>query len=417
MVLTKLKSKLYDFTAEKIILKKLLDKAKMFPKYHLISFTVNWKPKEYSDGGFVTSEKVKLLDKIKIVTHNYKPYLAFDIYNYYDSILDSTISISNINKNNTDDVINRYPKYLAKLLKICITPLLVACREGLDNLALDIISNYGYWSMPDKTDMFGNTAFSWACVNGMEKVANMILDCFGGSNNNLLSSYNNTELLYACKNGMTKTATRLLKMVKNYNINFVQFDTTGNTCMMYAIKNNMGLIPLNIKQILGDMCYPNMINENNETAFSLACKYGHSSIANYLLDTFGHCFHPGLVDTDGVTPLIHAIKSNLESVVLKLIGIYRGECDLFAICKDGKTALDWAYHMKNDNIIKKIDVLFATKNRDKPTFIIVYGTKHVGYKIKGMEEIRFLEGKYVNKQECNKIRDLAKSILDDFHID
>ena len=208
------------------------------------------------------------------------------------------------------------------------TPLHFACGSGHMECVKLIITE---WCNPYVQDVSGNTPLHIACRKGyLECVKVLIADSINPNLTNY--PHNQTALHLACDNGHRNIAEYLLAHAKcNSNIQ----DTFGNTPLHVATwKSDLDLVKL-VFESSAVSIDPDVSNNDKQTALHIACKNGHSHIAEYLL-TQAKC-NPNVVTKNGNTPL-HIACGNGHSHIAEYL-LTQAKCNPNVVTKSGDTPL------------------------------------------------------------------------------
>ncbi len=127
-------------------------------------------------------------------------------------------------------------------------------------------------------------------------------------------------------------------------------DIHHNTPLHVAcLHNQYSLVKASVKANLDLYAF----NDNGETPIEVATKKRHSVIVKFLANSMEAYCNPKN-SIDGMTPLHHAVLSNQ----LNLVDLLTKQLENFEIKdKTGHTPLDYAYRMRNQDMINLLTII------------------------------------------------------------
>ena len=216
---------------------------------------------------------------------------------------------------------------------------------------------------PNIQDIHGNTPLHIASHDGHMECVKLIVENLR-VDPNLTNNNKQTALYLACEYGHRNIAEYLLTKAEcNPNIQ----EVCGNTPLHIFSRNGDLQCVKFIVQTSTVRVDPNLINIHEQTALHLACKNGHTDIAEYLL-TRTTC-DPNVQDIDGNTPLhIASYNGHLEYVKL-LIKTSTISIDPNSTNKNNQTAL----HLASENDHKNVSKYLLTHAKCNPNLRDISG--------------------------------------------
>lgn len=207
------------------------------------------------------------------------------------------------------------------------TALYVACNYKLDKVALELIAHHDC-----KPGLPGGpielTPLMVACIQGLENVANALLDT-GKSNPNSVSRNKSSALVLACEYNLQSVALRLIEMGSYAQ----QINDKNNTALIFACDHKMVEVALALIQTGNSL--PGHVSGQGYTALMISCIRNLSTIALALIQT-GES-KPDIVNPRGNTALISACNNSMSEVAMALI--QTGQSLPGYVGKNGNTAL------------------------------------------------------------------------------
>jgi len=179
--------------------------------------------------------------------------------------------------NTSEDNINHHidnglamPKYIdEKFNSYKQTPLMIACQNRQETIAIKLIDIYGYECLPQHIDKRGDTILMLACFYGLDKLAIKIINTFGYMCIPYQISHNCTVLIMACAQKLDAVAIKLITLYKDACLpEYV--DLNGFTALMTACYYDRELVAIEIIKTFGKKCLINKINNDNMTSWEYA---------------------------------------------------------------------------------------------------------------------------------------------------
>ena len=212
------------------------------------------------------------------------------------------------------------------------TTLLLACKMR-NTEATNVLLNAG--ANPNFVDIYGNTCLHHALrVHSNKETLQALI--YHGVDVNVTNKSNQTALLLASKMKNTEAINELLNVGANTN----SVDTSGDTCLLYAVRDKCNIETL--QAIINHGADVNVTNKCNQTALLLACKMKIIGAINVLLTAGAE---PNSADASGDTCLLNAVRENCNKETLQALIDHGAYID--ARNKKNQTALLVACTMEN----------------------------------------------------------------------
>jgi ankyrin repeat protein len=201
------------------------------------------------------------------------------------------------------------------------TPLMLACRFKLNDVALKLIEKFGLDCKPEKFNKNRNTALIIACLNKLDNVAIKIIEMYGEKClPEYITQFDNTALIIS---NYCKLENVSNKLIDTFGIKCLpgQINKTGNTALIYAIKQNLKSVSEKLIDKFEYNVTPCKLSDDNKTVFQIACENNMQNTAIKLLQKFGMDCNSDHIDNTGFTLLEIAIKNRLENVAIEIIDL------------------------------------------------------------------------------------------------
>ena len=223
--------------------------------------------------------------------------------------------------------------------------------HNVENNVIYLLENFSSECNIEQVTDFGDTAFIWACENGLIEVIKKMVKIFGSKcKYGHFNSIGFTGFICACNK---KTPDTALFLLNNLSIEY----NTGHVAFMWACVNNL----TEVIAIMVDK-YPHLLNVHGYTPLIWACsKKSTGEGVLFLIDKLGAKCNVGHVSMDKSTALIYACKNDLANVALKLIDTFGTECSVGHADNDGCTALIYACKNSLSNVALKLIETFGTE--------------------------------------------------------
>lgn len=307
-----------------------------------------------------------------IYNHTKKKQLVSRGGNAYDNKM-----IELIKQNNIEEIKNAIVKNGPEITNLTNTPLIMACKYRMENVALEILNigkeNPGKVNLAAK-DRDLNTVLMIACQNNMEKVALELIET-GQSTPEQTNGNEATALMIACQSNMEKVALEIVKTghSKPESVNKI----TGMTALMIACKNKMEMVALEIVKTGHSNPGAIEILFDKDTALIMACQNQLEMVALEILKT-GHS-NPGVINKKYFSALSFACKNNMEIKTKIMESINEKLSDFKINCEN----MD--HSVEKVELVKETDTHLNSNNRyiihyekykniDYPVITILKGT-------------------------------------------
>ena len=234
-----------------------------------------------------------------------------------------------------------------------LTALMIACMKGYID-AIDVLLSAG--ADPSIADTKGETWIHYAVQGDCSKeILQATID--HGADVNSTNMNGETALLVACKNGNIDAIDVLLNAGADPN----NANAKDETCIHHAVFKDCSKETLQaIIDHGADVC--SATNENNLTAFMIACQKGNINALNVLLNAGAD---RSIVDTKGETWIHYAVREGCSKETLQAIIDYGADVNattnnnvtpLMIACKKGNIdAINVLLHAGADPSIADID--------------------------------------------------------------
>ena len=198
------------------------------------------------------------------------------------------------------------------------TPLMLACRAGLEDTALALVQSGK--SCPERISADRDTALSLACESKLDRVVRDILNT-GQSRPNHINDNNETALNIALRQ-CTKESVELLLNIED-SLTTGWPDYQQYTPLMRVIEK--GYLEM-AKLILGSpYSRSSAVNENRDTALTLACKKGWEDVCLKILD-LNEC-DPLHENEEADCALVISCRLNMSRLTSRLIDLHMDRFD------------------------------------------------------------------------------------------
>ena len=224
--------------------------------------------------------------------------------------------------------------------------LLDACKKGKTKIVKLLLDNGDDTDLNAKDDgdyYNRRTPFAWACSNGHEAVAELLMN-HPSFEVDKIDGNGKTNLMWASEGGLEQTVKRLLTKLSITDIN--KRDRYGKTALMYAKNDSIADPLLNVQGIEDDN-----VDENGKTCLMWASANGLEQTVQKLLSRLS-ITDINKRDRYGRTALTYAKTDSIAYQLLNVEGIEDDNVD-----NKGKTCLMWA----SENGLEKTVKRFLTK--------------------------------------------------------
>jgi ankyrin repeat protein len=309
---------------------------------------------------------------------------------------------------------NKYDK-IDYIDKDDYTTLMWACRNNLSEVALEILKLDMNKSLPERINKYGCTALIFATDNKMSEVSFELIK-LGREKCIPQQIYNrDTALIHACANRLSGVALELLKFGPEY-CPLKLVGSCGNTALMLACQHDLEEVALEIIKFGPDKCFPEYVNiyivnnainflkvlinndldevdnifkkgdtallwacarlpkvalelikfgseycipqqidENHDTALTLACENNYPEVALELIKFGPEKCLPQIFNRNRDNALIIACVNKLSVVALELINLGPEYCLPDHRDNNDKTALDYATENNLTDVIEELN--------------------------------------------------------------
>jgi ankyrin repeat protein len=180
------------------------------------------------------------------------------------------------------------------------TPLILACKNKMNEVALSILANGLQSANINHANKFGETALYWACRQGLFEVALLLVEkCTGHIDIAMFG--------YACY----KSSDLAMAMLQSGQMHLGEIGPNCTTALMYACLSKQSKLALAI--LATGKGHPDRVNAGWYTALIYACQSGDSEVALAILATGQG--RPEHIDDTQRSALDYARKNKMWDVV------------------------------------------------------------------------------------------------------
>lgn len=190
------------------------------------------------------------------------------------------------------------------------TALILACQYKMNAVALSLIDRFGKLCKPEQFNRYGRTALLYTCIYNIKDIAIKLIDTFGEKNNVDLGVHGLTSFMFSSLNKMNNVSYKLANYISKYE----------DISFLYACRYGMNEAALKLIDRFGEKVKP-ICNYNRfgSTNLILACKNSMNEVSLKIIDIFGKNVKPGYIDLDGMTALMISREKKMDEVSLQLI--------------------------------------------------------------------------------------------------